>query len=128
MPSTRCCRTYPSAGSAARRRLQAPCSGFAVRRQVSWSVTHSRWTAGTPYAEVHIRSPDVGMRVMHRPHVQEAEIEIDPAQLENFKIAITAQIEAAIRVEPGIVALYAVCEVDNPVRVRVFEIYRDSDA
>jgi quinol monooxygenase YgiN len=54
---------------------------------------------------------------MHRPHVQEAEIEIDPAQLENFKIAITAQIEAAIRVEPGIVALYAVCEVD-----------RDSDA
>ena len=65
---------------------------------------------------------------MHRPYVQEAEIEIDPAQLENFKIAITAQIEAAIRVEPGVVALYAVREVDNPVRVRVFEIYRDSDA
>jgi quinol monooxygenase YgiN len=65
---------------------------------------------------------------MHRPNVQEAEIEIDPAQLENFKIAITAQIEAAIRVEPGVVALYAVREVDNPVRVRVFEIYRDSNA
>jgi hypothetical protein len=57
---------------------------------------------------------------MYRPHVQEAEIEIDPAQLENFKIAITAQIEAAIRVEPGVVALYAVCEVDNPVHGQGF--------
>jgi quinol monooxygenase YgiN len=65
---------------------------------------------------------------MHRPYVQEAEIEIDPTQLENFKIAITAQIEAAIRVEPGVVALYAVCEIDHPSRIRVFEIYRDSDA
>jgi len=65
---------------------------------------------------------------MHRPYVQQAEIEIDPTQLENFKVAITAQIETAIRIEPGVVALYAVCEVDNPVRVRVFEIYRDSDA
>ena len=65
---------------------------------------------------------------MHRPYVQQAEIEIDPTQLENFKVAITAQIETAIRIEPGVVALYAVCEVDNPVRVRVFEIYRDSDS
>jgi quinol monooxygenase YgiN len=65
---------------------------------------------------------------MHRPYVQEAEIEIDPTQLENFRIAIAAQIETAIRVEPGVVALYAVCEVENPVRVRVFEIYQDSDA
>jgi quinol monooxygenase YgiN len=65
---------------------------------------------------------------MRRPYVQEAEIEIDPTQLENFKIAITAQIETAVRVEPGVVALYAVCEVDNPVLVRVFEIYQDSDA
>ncbi len=65
---------------------------------------------------------------MHRPYVQEAEIEVDPAQLEAFKAAITAQIETAVRIEPGVVALYAVCEVDNPCWVRVFEIYQDSNA
>jgi quinol monooxygenase YgiN len=65
---------------------------------------------------------------MHQPYMQVAEIEIDPTQLDVFKAAITAQIETAILVEPGVVALYAVCEVDNPLRVRVFEIYRDFDA
>jgi quinol monooxygenase YgiN len=65
---------------------------------------------------------------MRGPYVQEAEIEIDPTQLEAFEVAITAQIETAIRVEPGVLALYAVSEVDNPLRVRIFEIYQDSDA
>ena len=60
---------------------------------------------------------------MRGPYVQEAEIEIDPTQLEAFEVAITAQIETAIRVEPGVLALYAVSEVDNPLRVRIFEIY-----
>ena len=65
---------------------------------------------------------------MQRPYLQEAEIEIDPAQLEDYKAAVSEQIEAATRVEPGVLALYAVSEKDNPARVRVFEIYRDVDA
>jgi len=55
-------------------------------------------------------------------------MEIDPSQLEDYKAAVTEQIEAATRVEPGVLALYAVSEKDNPARVRVFEIYRDADA
>jgi quinol monooxygenase YgiN len=61
-------------------------------------------------------------------YLQVAEIEIDPAQLEAYLAAITEQIETATRVEPGVLALHAVSEKDNPARVRVFEIYRDSDA
>jgi len=61
-------------------------------------------------------------------YVQEAEIEIDPAQLDDYKAAVTEHIETATRVEPGVLALYAVSEKDNPARVRVFEIYRDVDA
>ena len=38
---------------------------------------------------------------MQRLYVQEAEIEIDPAQLEDYKAAVTEQIETATRVEPG---------------------------
>jgi len=63
-----------------------------------------------------------------QPYVRIAELEIDPAQLDGFKSAIKAGIEAAVRVEPGVLALYAVSDTDNPTRVRVFEIYADADA
>lgn len=61
-------------------------------------------------------------------YVQEAEIEVDPAQLESYKAAVAEHIATATRVEPGVIALYAVSENDNPARIRVFEIYRDQDA
>src|SRR5256885_7364034 len=65
---------------------------------------------------------------MQGQYLQLAEIEIDPAQLEHYKAAVREQIEAAIRVEPGVLVLYSVSEKDNPTRIRVFEIYRDADA
>ena len=67
-------------------------------------------------------------RQMQGQYVQVAEIEIDPAQLEEYRAAVREQIDTAIRVEPGVLVLYAVSEKDNPTRVRVFEIYRDTDA
>jgi quinol monooxygenase YgiN len=63
-----------------------------------------------------------------QPYVRIAELEIDPARLDDFKSAIKEGIEAAVRVEPGVLALYAVSEADNPARVRMFEIYTDADA
>jgi len=62
------------------------------------------------------------------PYVRIAELEIDPAQLESFKSAIRESVETAVRVEPGVLALYAVSDQDHPARVRVFEIYADADA
>ena len=65
---------------------------------------------------------------MQVPYVRIAELEIDPAQLESFKSAVTEGIETAVRLEPGILALYAVSEKDDPSRIRVFEIYTDENA
>src|SRR3954469_11423834 len=64
----------------------------------------------------------------HRPYVQVAEIEIDPAQLNEYKAAVHEQIETAIRVEPGVLVLYAVADKASPTHVTVFEIYADSEA
>jgi quinol monooxygenase YgiN len=61
-------------------------------------------------------------------YIQIAEIEIDPAQLEGYKAAATQQIEAAVRLEPGVLVLYSVSNKDNPAHVTVFEIYRDREA
>lgn len=62
------------------------------------------------------------------PYVRLAELEIDPARAAEFSAAIREGIETAIRVEPGVLALYAVFEKDDPTRARVFEVYSDEDA
>lgn len=60
--------------------------------------------------------------------VRLAELEIDPAQLENYKAALREEIEASIRLEPGVLTLYAVSVKDNPAQVRIFEMYANTDA
>jgi quinol monooxygenase YgiN len=62
------------------------------------------------------------------PYVRVAEIEIDPAQLEAYKTAVSEEIESSVRGEPGVLALYAVSDKDNPAQIMVFEIYADRDA
>jgi quinol monooxygenase YgiN len=62
------------------------------------------------------------------PYVRVAEIEIDPVQLEAYQAAVKEQIEAAIRLEPGVLALYSVADKDNLAHITVFEIYTDVEA
>jgi len=62
------------------------------------------------------------------PYIRLAELEIDPARADDFGAAIRIEIETSIRVEPGVLALYAVFEKDDPARVRVFEVYVDEAA
>ena len=63
-----------------------------------------------------------------QPYLRLAEIEIDPSQIEPYRAAVQEQIEAAIRLEPGVLALYSVADKENPSLVFVFEMYADVDA
>jgi quinol monooxygenase YgiN len=62
------------------------------------------------------------------PVVRIAELEIDPAQLENYKAVVREEMETSIRVEPGVLALYAVAEKGNSSMLRFFEMYADEAA
>ena len=64
----------------------------------------------------------------HTPFVRIAELEIDPAQLENYKAAVKEEMETSVRVERGVLAIYAVAEKDNPTKLRFFEMYTDESA
>jgi quinol monooxygenase YgiN len=57
-----------------------------------------------------------------------AELEIDPAQLESYKAALKEEIETSIRIEPGVLTLYAVALKENPTHIRIFETYADDAA
>jgi len=59
------------------------------------------------------------------PVVRIAELEIDPAQLDAYKLALKEEIETSIRVEPGVLTLYAVSLKEHPEQIRLFEIYKD---
>jgi quinol monooxygenase YgiN len=62
------------------------------------------------------------------PIVRIAELEIDPAQLDAYKLALKEEIETSIRVEPGVLTLYAVSLKGHPEQIRLFETYRDAAA
>jgi quinol monooxygenase YgiN len=62
------------------------------------------------------------------PYVRIAELEIDPARLEAYKAAVREEMEASVRVEPGVLAIYAVAEKESPTRLRFFEMYADEAA
>ncbi len=65
---------------------------------------------------------------MQDPYGRVAEIEIDPVQLDAYLAAVKEEIETSVRVEPGVLALYAVAAKENPAYIKVFEIYADEDA
>ena len=65
-------------------------------------------------------SPDVVVRL--------AELEIDPSQLESYKAFLREEIEASIRIEPGVLNLYAVAVKGQPTQIRIFEAYASQAA
>jgi quinol monooxygenase YgiN len=62
------------------------------------------------------------------PIVRIAELEIDPAQLDGYRAALREEIEASIKMEPGVLVLHAASIADNPAHIRVFEVYADKRA
>src|SRR6202030_3852467 len=57
--------------------------------------------------------------VVGSPIVRIAELEIDPGQLEAYKLALKEEIETSIRVEPGVLTLYAVSLREHPEQIRI---------
>jgi quinol monooxygenase YgiN len=60
--------------------------------------------------------------------VRLAELEVDPVQLEAYKAALTEEIDTSIRIEPGVLTLYAVALKENPAHIRILETYADMAA
>ena len=77
-------------------------------------------------------SPLVGITQASQPPtdaiVNIAELDIDPAQLDAFKAAVIEGMNASVRLEPGVYAIYAVAHKDDPTKLMFFEIYASKQA
>jgi 4-carboxymuconolactone decarboxylase len=60
--------------------------------------------------------------------VRLAKLVVNTPQLEKYKVLLKEEIEASVRVEPGVLTLYAVSEIKNPTHITILEIYADSVA
>jgi len=58
--------------------------------------------------------------------VRIAELDIAPAQLDAYKLILKEEIETSIRVESGVLTLYAVSLKGHPEQIRLFEMYKDA--
>jgi quinol monooxygenase YgiN len=56
--------------------------------------------------------------------VQLAEIRTDPARRDHCLAALSRQVDAALRSEPGVLPLLAGADPADPQSLRVFEVYR----
>jgi quinol monooxygenase YgiN len=63
-----------------------------------------------------------------KPMVRIAKIVVDSAQLEAYRAALKEGISTAVRVEPGVLTMFAVYDKDEPSHVTVLEVYRDQKA
>lgn len=57
-----------------------------------------------------------------------AELEIDPALIGSYRIFLTEEIEASLRLEPGVLMLNAIAVKDRPELVRIMEVYASQEA
>ena len=60
--------------------------------------------------------------------VRLAKLVIDSDQLEKYKAALKEEIEASVRLEAGVLTLYAVSEKGNPTHITILEIYASEQA
>lgn len=60
--------------------------------------------------------------------VRIARLVIDPAQLESYSAFLKEEIETSMKVEAGVLTLYAVAEKEKPTHITILEIYADVDA
>ena len=60
--------------------------------------------------------------------VRIARLQIEPGQLEAYNAALKEEIETSVRLESGVLGLFAVAEKDNPARITILELYADDAA
>jgi quinol monooxygenase YgiN len=57
-----------------------------------------------------------------------AEIEIDSIHLNEYLSILDEESKASVKLEPGVICIFPMYEMENPTHIRILEIYRNKDA
>jgi quinol monooxygenase YgiN len=57
-----------------------------------------------------------------------SEIEIDPNYLDEYLAILKEEAEASVRLEPGVISIYPMSQIETPIEIRILEIYANKEA
>jgi quinol monooxygenase YgiN len=60
--------------------------------------------------------------------VRMADLEIDAAQMDDYRALLAQEIETSVAIEPGVLMLHAVALRDDPHKIRILEVYANRSA
>jgi quinol monooxygenase YgiN len=60
--------------------------------------------------------------------VRIAEIEIEPAYLDEYKAILQEESAASVKLEPGVISIFPMYQKENPTQIRLLEIYASKAA
>ena len=80
----------------------------------------ARAVYAAPFETFDLAKENVAVRI--------ADLEINPAQLGAFTKAVKEEMDEAVRIEPGVLAIYAVAIKGKPNQIRFVEIYASEEA
>jgi quinol monooxygenase YgiN len=90
-----------------------------------WNVLAARWVA---VILLSVSSADSTAAEKNEPMVRLSKLVIDESQLEAYRAYLTEEVNASMRLEPGVRTLYAVSEKERPTHFTILEIYADRSA
>ena len=71
---------------------------------------------------------DISAQDEKKQLVRLAKLVIDSTQLEQYNALLKEEIETSVKVEPGVITLYAVAEKNKTTHITILEIYADVEA
>lgn len=57
-----------------------------------------------------------------------SEIEIDSNYLKEYNAILQEESRASVQLEAGVIAIYPLCQKENPTQIRILEIYANREA
>ncbi len=57
-----------------------------------------------------------------------SEIEIFPADLEEYSAILKEEAAASVKLEPGVISIFPMYQKENPTQIRILEIYANREA
>lgn len=91
----------------------------------TWKVLFRQWVLAAAFALGAASSASAGSGGQM---VRLAKLVIDEPQLAAYRSLLVEEIEASMRLEPGVRTLYAVSEKNRPTHITILEIYADKAA
>ena len=73
-------------------------------------------------------SPEANQSVAGRHKVRISRIIVDATRIDEYNAFLKEGVENSMRLEPGVLTLYATAENDRPNHITILEIYADEDA